>query len=219
MNMADKHDGQETLDGYGNTEPAPMFRTLQEMREFMQNQFPPSPKPKEIEHVVLDADDTIWEVEPWGSASLAHPIGHTEEDVLPVALNIDYVREPLEYWRDIVPTGHVKLAPKLRETLDKLKQKGIPVSIASINDKRMVLKYLDAFGLRDEFADVEAGVAGGKDEMVRNIAKRNNVDSAKILFVDDNPHHAIDVSTRTGATSLIFGYNIHAIEDILEFIE
>jgi len=219
MNMADKHDGQETSDGYGDTEPSPMFMSLQEMREFMQNQLPPSPKPKEIEHVVLDADDTIWEVEPWGIASLAHPIGHTEEDVLPAALNLDYVREPLEYWRDTVPTGHVRLAPKLRETLGKLKQKGIPVSIASINNKRMVLKYLDAFGLRDEFTDIEANLGSGKDEMVRNIAKRNNVDSAKILFVDDNPHNAIDVSTRTKATSLVLGYNIQTIEDILEFIK
>jgi len=217
--MADKHNGHETLDGYGNTELAPMFMSLQEMREFMQNQFPPSPKPKEIEHVVLDADDTIWEVEPWGIASLAHPIGHTEEDVLPVALNIDYIREPLEYWRDVVPTGHVKLAPKLRETLGKLKQKGIPVSIASINDRKMILQYLDAFGLRDEFADIEVGLFAHKDEMIRNIAKRHNVDSAKILFVDDNPANAIDVSTRTDATSLVLGYNIKTIEELLEFIK
>ena len=217
--MADKHDGQETLDGYGNTKAVPMFTSFQEMQEFMQKQFPPSPKPKEIKHVVLDADDTIWAVEPWGIASLAHPIGHTEEDVLPAALNIDYIRDPQEYWQDVVPTGYVKLAPKLRETLDKLKQKGIPVSIASINDKKMVERYLDAFGLLGEFADVEAGLVGDKDEMVKRIAKRNNVDSAKILFVDDNPYNAIDVSTRTNATSLVFGYNIKAIEDILEFIE
>lgn len=212
-------DGHENKNGYFNTEPAPMFSSFKEMEDFMQNQFPPTPKPKEIKHVVLDADDTMWRIEPWGVASLASPVGETEKDILPLALRTDYLSYIPDYWQQVVPTGSVKLAPKLRDTLGRLKEKGIPVSIASINDKKMILEYLDAFGLRDEFTDVEASYFGYKDDMVKKIARRNNVDTSKILFVDDNPLNAEDVSMRTYATSLVLGYNIKSIEDILEFIK
>lgn len=217
--MPPRYDGQQTENGYFDTEPAPMFGSFKEMQKFMQTQFSPSPKPKEIKHVVLDADDTIWEIEPWGLASIATPIGHTEEDTLPVRLNIDELTGIPEYWIEFIPTGSVKLTPKLRDTLDKLEQRGIPVSIASSNDKKMIEKYLDAFGLRDKFIDVEAAFSKSKDQMVKSIAKRHNLDSEKILFVDDDPQNALAVSLNTKATSLVVGYNIHALDDILEFIK
>jgi len=217
--MADKPDGHETRDGYGNTEPTPVFASFQEMQKFMRNQFPPSPEPKEIEHVILDADDTIWRISPWGLASLGMPEGRTEGNTLPVKLNTAEIVNLPEYWERVAPTGVVKLDPKLRYTLDKLKEKGIPVSIASSNDKDMIEKYLEAFGLRDEFADIEATFYKSKDQMVKNIAKRQNVDSEKILFVDDGPLNCMDVSFNTNATSLLLGYNIENLEDLLEFIK
>lgn len=217
--MAPKYDGQETHNGYLDTEPAPMFGSFKEMQEFMRAEFVRPSKPVEIKHVVLDADDTMWTIEPWGIASLASPIGHTKEDTLPLALDITRIKEVPGYWAEHEPSGSVKLAPDLRETLRKLKDKGIPVSIASCNDKSIIERYLDAFGLRDQFTDVEAHLYKSKDQMVDDIAKRNKIDSSKVLFVDDDPFNAMDVSSYTGATSLVLGYNIENIEDILEFIK
>lgn len=208
-----------TQNSHNNTTPDPMFHTYKEMRRFMQEQLAPSPKPKEIEHVVLDADDTIWEIEPWGMASLTTPIGSTEQDTLAVALRQDELAYIPEIWRDVAPTGEIRLKPTLRDTLDKLDEKGISVSIASINNKGAVLKHLDAFGLTDRFVDVEANYTDSKGEMVKKIAKRQNIDTEKILFVDDALHNALDVATRTKATALIIGYNIETIADILEFIK
>ena len=154
--MADKHDGQQTLNGYLDTELEPMFASVEEMLQFMQNQILPRPEPKEIEHVILDADGTIWDIAPWGIASLGIPVGRTEGNTLPIRLNSYEVANLPKYWELVDPTGVVEMDPKLRHTLDKLKEKGIPVSIASNNDKDMIEKYLEAFGLRDQIADVEA---------------------------------------------------------------
>ena len=204
---------------YHDTKADPMFTSFEEMEEFMQRLYPPTPTPKEIRHVVMDADDTIWDIEPWGMASLAKPIGKTDSDVLPVILTIDERTYIPSYWQPIAPIGSVKLDPKLRDTLKKLKEKGIKVSIASNNSRDSVLKYLEAFGLRDSFTDVEASFIGSKDKMVEKIAKRNKVDTSKMLFVDDNPYNGEDVALHTNATSLILGYNIDNLDDILEFIK
>ena len=208
-----------TQKNHNNTTPDPMFDTFKEMRRFMQDQLAPSPKPKEIEHVVLDADDTIWEIRPWGMVSLTSPIGTTDQDTLAVALRQDKLARTPEIWRDVAPTGEIKLKPTLRDTLDKLDEKGISVSIACINNKRAVLEHLDAFGLTDRFVDVEANYTDSKGEMVKKIAKRQNIDTEKMLFVDDALRNALDVATRTRATTLIMGYNIQTIADILEFIK
>jgi HAD superfamily phosphatase (TIGR01681 family) len=219
MEAGRKFDGHMVGNNYADTEIDPIFSSFQEMRKFMQEGLSPSPTPKEFEHVVLDADDTIWEIEPWGMASMASPVGRTEKNTLPVRLNIDEIVGYPEYWKQIVPTGSVKLAPKLRDTLDKLHAKGIPVSIASNNKKESIEKYLDAFGLRDKFTDIEASYGQPKDQMIRDIAKRNNVESEKILFVDDDFTNAMDVALFTNATSLVVGYNIQDIDEILELIK
>lgn len=185
----------------------------------MQDQFPPSPKPKEIQHVVMDADDTIWEVMPWGISSMATPIGHTDKDILPVEVNIDELVLIPEFWSPMGPTGSVSLDPTLRDTLDKLEKKGISVSIASRNDKDKIMQYLEAFGLTDKFVDVEASWIEPKSHMVKKIAKRQKIDTNKMLFIDDEYLNAMDVSSQTDATSLLIGYNIGKIADILEFIK
>lgn len=218
MEIKLRYDGKRFDNGYVDTEPAPIFMSYEEMRRSMQAQLI-RPKPIEVKHVVLDADDTIWEVEPWGIATLATPIGHTKKDTLPVRLNISKVENIPEFWIGIAPAGSVTLRPHLRETLSKLKQRGIPVSIASCNDKESIERYLDAFGLKGEFTDIEAYWLKSKDQMVQDIARRNNVDTSNILFVDDDPINAMDVSTATDAMPLVLGYDIKDIDEILEFIK
>ena len=219
MEMTPKGNGQESKNGYLDTELEPMFFSREEMLQFMKHQIPPRPEPKEIKHVILDADDTIWNIDPWGLASLGIPVGRTEGNVLPIKLNSVEVANLPKYWELVAPTGVVKLDPKLRDTLNKLKEKGIPVSIASSNDKDMIEKYLEAFGLSDQIADIEATWYKSKDQMVNQIAKRQNVDSAKILFVDDSSFNCMDVKSNTDATALLLGYSIDNLEDLLEFIE
>jgi len=214
--MASQQDRPETKNGYLDTEPDSMFDTYAQMMAALRS---PPPEPKEIEHVILDADDTMWDIDPWGLASLAIPVGKTSGNTLPATLNlkdIDWILP--DYWQDIKPTGVITLDPSLRSTLAKLKAKGIPVSIASQNDKASIMSYLDAFGLKGQIADVEANISGAKDKMVTSIAKRQKVDPAKILFVDNNPVNCQEVATFTDATALALGYHIATLDELLEFI-
>lgn len=219
MNMPSQHDGAETKNGYLDTELEPMFQTYAEMMAAMRQAYPPHPEPKEIKHVILDADNTMWDIDPWGVASLGIPVGHTEEDSLPIRLNSENILDLPSYYQVITPLGVVKLDAKLRSTLDKLREMGIPVSIASQNDKKAIERYLEAFGLRDQIADVEATWFASKDQMVKRIAKRNNVDTKEILFVDDSSVNCVDVHRNTDATALLLGYNIGDLDELLEFIK
>jgi len=210
---------KQTQNGYNNTTPDPIFHSFKEMEDFMQGVLRPSLQPKEIEHVVLDADDTMWQIEPWGVASVVSPIGHTDKDELPVELRRQELAYTPQLWEEVLPTGRVTLDPTLRDTLDKLKDKAISVSIASINTKPSIMRFLKAFGLEDKFVDVEANIGDSKGKMVRRIAERQNIDPGKILFVNDSFLNGLDVARETGATPLIMGYNIDSIADIMEFIQ
>lgn len=210
---------KQTQNGYNNTTADPIFDSFKEMQAFMQGVLRPSLEPKEVEHVVLDADDTMWRIEPWGVASVASPIGHTDKDELPVELNRKELAYTPQPWEEVLPTGRVTLDPTLRATLDKLKDKAISVSIASINTKPSVMRFLKAFGLEDKFVDVEANVGDSKGRMVRRIAERQNIDTDKMLFVNDSFLNGLDVARETGATPLIMGYNVGRIADIMEFIK
>ena len=210
---------KQTQNGYDNTTPDPIFRSFKEMEDFMQGVLRPSLEPKEIEHVVLDADDTMWQIQPWGVASGVSPIGHTDEDELPVKLRREGLAYMPELWEEVLPTGRITLDPTLRDTLDKLKDKAISVSIASINTKDSVMRFLEAFGLEDKFVDVEANLGESKGKMVSRIAKRQNIDTDKMLFVNDSFLNGLDVARETAATPLIMGYNIGSIAEIMEFIK
>jgi HAD superfamily phosphatase (TIGR01681 family) len=218
--MASEQDHPKTKNGYLDTEPDIMFNNYEGMMRFMQQELHPSPEPKEIKMVVLDADDTMWEIDPWGIASLATPVGHSDTNEVPIRLDAEAVLGGVpSFWEEIAPTGVAKLDPTLRDTLQKLKERGIPVSIASQNDKRRIEKYLDAFGLKDQIVDLEAAFNESKGQMVKNIAQRQKVDGRKILFVDDSPGHCYDVERSTDATCLLLGHNIQSLDELLEFIK
>ena len=164
------------------------------------------PDRRTIKHVVLDADDTIWEVEPWGIVSHCRPSGQANGDLLTCRSKDDNSQ------------GNIRLAPTLRETIESLKRRGIGVSIASINDREAVEKILDAFGLLDSFSHIEADFTRGKDAMVCAIGVKEGVMPAEILFVDDSIHNVADVDD-LGALSLQKDMDIMEIRELLNFIE
>ena len=215
--MASGQDRPETHNGYLDTFEDPVWDSYEQMLAALRP--PPPPQPTEIKHVVLDADDTMWQIDPWGLATVAEPVGKTKGNVLPARLDLSALEDAPEYWQERELTGVVALQPTLRKTLASLKERGIGVSIASHNYEESILKYLDAFGLRDQFADIEASMGRDKDKMVERIAQRQDVDISEVLFVDDSYGNCLDVAQRTGATALHFGYNIDTLEELLEFIK
>lgn len=219
MEFDGKLDGQVTRNGYADTYEDPLFHSYKEMRRFLQDRFPPTPEPKAVKHVVLDADDTIWEIEPWGLATAVKPVGSTDENILPVQPDLREVIGLPEKWQHLLRRGSIELDSTLRDTLAELKRRGIGVSIASHNTEKSVLAFLDAFGLRDQVSQVEGSMVHSKGVMVQEIAKKEKIDTSNILFVNDSFENAWDVSALTQATSLVKGYNIGKIADILEFIK
>lgn len=172
--------------------------------------------PKPIKHVVLDADDTIWTVEPWGLISLCEPIGKTEGHMIKADCGETYQVGKKKVYTPV--EGKITLKPKLRETLKHLNEKQVKVSIASTNDRKAVEKALEAFGLTHNFSHVKADWETPKSKMVEQIAKTEKIDPKDILFVDDGYHNAADVAA-TGASSIVMGHTIQEIDEILRFIK
>ena len=203
---------------YNGIHDDPLVDSFDKLLDMTQALLPFDPTPREIKHVVLDADDTMWQIKPWGIATSTTPVGSTDGDTLPITPSRGMFKEIPGEWRD-TPTGSVQLDPTLRDTLKALKKKGIPVSIASTNTKSSIMSYLYAFHLESEFTDIEANLYEHKQQMVRKIAKRHNVDPEQMIFVDDNYDNVEGVSFCTDALSLLMGYSITRIADILEFIK
>ncbi len=183
-----------------------------------------SGKPAKIRHIVLDADDTIWDILPGGIASGLRPLESTQGNELLAEdfYGADLGFEEKRRGREKPPPTKVKvrLDPTLRETLKKLRAQGIEVSMASHNTKEDVLGLLDAFGLTDQFKHLEVGHVE-KGRMVENIAKAEGIDPREIIFVDDSVFNIVDVA-RTGALALKIGgrcADINSIEEIIPLID
>ena len=164
------------------------------------------PEPRPIKHVVLDADDTIWRIKPWGIISYCEPIGESNENELSCKT------------RDDRRKGTIQLDPTLRDTIQMLKDRSIGVSIASVNEKQAVTAALNAFGLLDAFSQIEADFERDKGAMVCAIGVKEGVLANEILFVDDSFYNVEDVE-RLGALSLQMDIDINGIAEILDFIK
>lgn len=196
------------LDGLS---PDPMFKTFKDFEAVTQEYIPVDRRPRDIKHVVLDADDTIWFLEPMNLASMCKPVGETEGDKLPIKCEGGYGKKDVE--------GNATLEPTLRETLAELKKRGIPVSLASSNERKPVVELLKAFDIEDKFSSIKVSFSQNKANMVEEIARENNINPKEILFVNDSAGNVADVAMNTGATSLIAGWNIDKLSDLLEFIK
>lgn len=113
----------------------------------------------------------------------------------------------------------ITLMPTFRETLDKLRDKGIACSIISLNTPGSVKDIVEAFGLSDKFVEIQ-DTWKNKADVFEEIVKTHKVNPCGALFVDNMLGHVEDVSKKC-ALGLQFGKgkDVEEIAEILNYIE
>lgn len=170
-------------------------------------QYPEACQNREIVHVVLDADDTIWETRPFGLAgNCPLPLKKQTEEVFTA--------------RDEFDIRHtITLKPDVLQTVDALTKRGIGVSIASHNPDHSIDRVLRSMGLRDRFDYVVSTYHFDKDEILAAIAQKKDIPTENVLFVDDSIANAEAVAEGTAAMAVVMGIDIKELSDIIGIID
>lgn len=201
-------------------EKDPLWRRWRAFEEFRLQE----KKPREIEHVVWDADDTIWEIAPYGLASFCKPPftrisedfieGRTDSIRLDVTdINLISPPESLSFPDEC----QISLKPTMRDTLTELEQRGITSSIVSMNVEEDVVNIIDAFGLRDRFVAIK-GVDWNKNWAIQGILDMIDVKPYNTIFVDDNSTNLISAKEHLGILPIQMDNDIAAPIGVLRFI-
>ena len=183
--------------------------------------YPMKCKPREIKHVVWDADDTIWDIAPYGIATYCSPPYKKINDE---TLESDCYRLTTRKENDQVKItkerthSTIRLKPSLVSTLNELESKGIGSSISSANQPGSVDGILNAFGIKDKFSVIESNW-DPKPRQVQRIILKTGVPGEKMMFIDDMAHNAIDVNEIHDTLSLVMGNDIMSPKEILSFIK
>lgn len=96
-------------------------------------------------------------------------------------------------WDGILLEGKVKLRPGVAETMRKLDERGILISVASKNAPDDAMEQLRSFGL-EEYLLYPNISWGPKSESVRQIARSLDIGTDALIFVDDNPFERDEVA-------------------------
>ena len=113
----------------------------------------------------------------------------------------------------------ITLLPTFRETIQKLKDRGIRSSIISLNTPGTVKRIVEAFGMTDEFVEIQ-DTWGNKGQVFDDIAKRANICPCNALFVDDTGGHVSDVSKKCGlALQIGKGKDVETPIEIFRYIK
>lgn len=207
--------------------PTQPFSTFQDLLAFTYGQtpcelIPEECRPREINHVVWDADDTMWDIKPYGIASYVHgPFKKIDANTLETAdmpFLYDFREGKVVKRKSIPAKTTINLKPTLVPTIDTLKSKGIGSSIASANNPGAVQRVLSAFDIIDKFTVIKSNWAS-KSQNVREISEEMGIPTEKMMFVDDNIGNTMSVAMDNGCLSLTMNYDIAKPEDILEFIK
>lgn len=160
--------------------------------------------------VIFDLDGTLWDssrscAESWNVILGKYPditrritvddmhsfMGKTLDVIAPMALpeipdprRWEIMTECVRYEQDYIAEHGGVLFPKLRETLELLREKYALMIVSNCQDG-YIQCFLDFAGMRDLFDDFEsAGKTGlSKGENIRLVIERNSVDSA--VYVGD----------------------------------
>lgn len=112
----------------------------------------------------------------------------------------------------------VELFPGARDLLESLKKKNAYISLASRNDAEPTIALLDALGILKYF-DFPQLCWKPKEQsigkIIREIAKRDKVTikPEEVIFVDDWVENVSPVQ-KWGATGLVFGRDVHSLEEL-----
>lgn len=223
-----------------NSQP---FKSFEELLKFTYSRtpcevHPEDCSPREVGHVVWDADDTIWDIRPYGIASYCQPpFTKLDEDTLQTQSKRgkwskrdrrsspnfwytegDTLEDDSPYSMLSISDCRVVLKKGLVETIKRLKEKGIGSSIASSNNPGSVQAILDNFGIKELFDSIQSNWAT-KPEMVKKISKETGVPTAKMIFVDDSIGNGLTVRETLGTLSLTMGQDIQSPEEVLAYIK
>lgn len=203
------------------------FRNFQELLDFSYartpcEEFPEECQPRVINHVVWDADDTLWDIKPFGIASMCHkPFRKLSDEAVEMQCErlVESSKDPTgkEKWKRVDMPGTVEMIPGVTETIERLKERGIGSSVASSNMPNTVESILAAMGRADDFNVIKSSWRP-KSEMVLEIAKKLEVNPEEILFVDDDPINCSEIYEDLGSLAVCLGQDIKKPEEIFNYI-
>ncbi len=155
---------------------------------------------------VFDLDETLWTVSE-GLCSLVQPPYQLETP--------DRLVNQNGLW--------VELFPGARDLLKFLAKKKRYISIASRNDAESTLPILEALGVHEYFEFPQLGWRPKEEairRIIKEIQKRDKVviKPAEVLFVDDWVENVNPVR-KWGATGLVFGQDVHSLEELMELLK
>ncbi|MGQ9722996.1 MAG: magnesium-dependent phosphatase-1 [Candidatus Jordarchaeum sp.] len=161
-----------------------------------------------IKLVIFDADETLWTIDRGFASLLTPPLKRTGLDTL-----VDAEGKKL------------RLFGGVRNLLNKLREKGILLSIASSNqyDPNMVEECLKILEI-DFFTypQINYRDKGQNVKNLLNLINENlgeNINFENVIFVDDSRAHIFNVKTLCpGITVLHIGSDISEVTEILKYI-
>jgi FMN phosphatase YigB (HAD superfamily) len=113
----------------------------------------------------------------------------------------------------------IKLAPTMRETLDKLTEMKIPMAVISLNSPGSVKAIIDAFRLADRFVEIRDSWKN-KGDVFEELVEKLKVNPCSSIFIDNMSSHVSDVTKKCGL-GLVIGKegDIQEPIQVLKFIE
>ncbi|NBK21748.1 MAG: HAD family hydrolase [Spirochaetia bacterium] len=109
-------------------------------------------------------------------------------------LEEDLIAEAIEHYRkeyDLRGQFGAKEYPSMKNTLEKLKDRGYLLAVGSLKTESLVLSMMDHFGFAPYFSSIRGGdIAGSlsKADIVNNVLADLNVDATDAVLIGDTVH-------------------------------
>lgn len=177
-------------------------------------------EPREVKHIIWDADDTIWDVQGGGIASFVKPPLRKVSRESCEGKKRKY--QTLKIDGEVLISQETDIAVNLKtgllETLDELERRGISSSIASSNEPGSVEAILGVLGIRDRFDIIKANW-NPKQNSVNEILRRKHLSGEEVIFVDDDLLNVGTITEAFGSLGLVMDADIHTPEEVLKYIK